>query len=106
VILASNEEDIKNTTKELITRALNMGLIINKGKTKYMVVTRGNQLDQNRRLKIESYCFEKVENFKYFGVDINSLNNYHEEIRLRIKAGNKCYFVLQKTFRSKLLSKK
>jgi hypothetical protein len=29
VILGSNEEDIKTTTKELITRALNMGLMIN-----------------------------------------------------------------------------
>jgi len=38
VILGSNEEDIKTTTKELISRALNMGLIINEGKTKYMVV--------------------------------------------------------------------
>jgi len=81
-------------------------IMINEGKTKCMVVTRGNQLDQNRRLKVENYCFEKVESFKYLGVDINSHNNYHEEIRLRIKAGNKCYLALQKTFRSKLLSQK
>jgi len=52
VILGSNEEDIKNTTKELITRALNIGLIINERKTKYMIFMRGNQLEQNRRLKI------------------------------------------------------
>jgi len=42
-----------------------MGLIINEGKTKYMVVMRGNQLYQNTRLKIENYCFKKVESFKY-----------------------------------------
>jgi len=63
VILRSNEEDIKNTTKELITRALSMGLKINEGKTKYMEVMRGNQLHQNRILDIENYCFEKVESF-------------------------------------------
>jgi hypothetical protein len=96
MILGLNEEDIKNTTKELITRALSMELMINEGKTKYMVIMRGNQLHQNRNLGIENYCFEKVKNFKYLGVDINSRNNYHEEINLRIKVGNKCYVALQK----------
>lgn len=106
VILGLNEEDIKTTTEDLITSAMNMGLMINEGKTKYMIVKRGNQLHQNRSLNIGNYCFEKVESFKYLGVDINSHNNYHEEINLRVKAGNRCYFALQKTFRSKLLSKK
>lgn len=41
-----------------------MGLMINEGKMKYMVVTRGNQLYRNRSLEIENYCFEIVENFK------------------------------------------
>lgn len=41
----SNEQDIKNNTKELIIRALNMGLIMNEGKTKYMVIMRDDQLD-------------------------------------------------------------
>lgn len=63
MILGSNEEDIKNTMKELITSAQNMGLMINEGKTKYMVVTRGNQLEQNRSLGIKNYCFEKVKCF-------------------------------------------
>lgn len=57
-----------------------MGLMINGGKTKYMVVTRDYQLDHNRRLKIENYCFEKIESFKYLAMDINSSNNYHDEI--------------------------
>jgi len=40
VMLGSNKEDIKNTTKELITKALDLGLVINEKKTKYMVITR------------------------------------------------------------------
>uniref|UniRef100_A0A2S2QGX8 Uncharacterized protein n=1 Tax=Sipha flava TaxID=143950 RepID=A0A2S2QGX8_9HEMI len=83
-----------------------MGLMINEGKTKYMVVKRGNQLHQNRNLVIGNYCFEKVECFKYLEVDLNSRNSYHEEINLRVKSGNKCYFALQKTFKSKVISKK
>jgi hypothetical protein len=49
-----------------------MGLMINEGKTKYMIVKRGNQLHQNRSLNIGNYCFEKVESFKYLGVNINN----------------------------------
>lgn len=41
MIPRSNEEDIKSTRKQLITRGLNMGLMINEGKTKYMVIKRG-----------------------------------------------------------------
>jgi len=37
-------------------------------------------------LNIENYYFEKVESFKYLGVDKNSHNNYREEINLRVKA--------------------
>lgn len=28
---------------------------------------------------MENYCFEKMENFKYLEIDINSHNNYYEE---------------------------
>lgn len=57
-----------------------------------MVVMRGNQLAQNRSLEVKNYYFEKVDNFKYLRVDMNNRNNYHEAIKLRTKAGNRCYF--------------
>lgn len=41
-----------------------MELVNNEGKPKYIVVTRDNQLHQNRVLKIESYCFEEVKSSK------------------------------------------
>lgn len=62
-----------------------MRLMINEGKTKHMVIKKGNQLDQNRILKTENYCFEKVESFKHLGVDINSHDNHHKETKLWIK---------------------
>lgn len=70
-----------------------------------MVVTRGNRLDKNRILKMENYCFKRVKSFIYLGVEMNCHNNCCEEMWLRIKGGNSCYFALQKTFRFKLLSK-
>lgn len=38
-----------------------MELLIYEEKTKYMVVMRVNRLNNNRTLKIENYCFEKIE---------------------------------------------
>lgn len=46
--------------------------------------------------------FEKVDNFKYLGVNINSNNNMYKIHTYR----NKCYFSIQKLLRLKLLSRK
>lgn len=46
---------------------------------------RGIIIDWTRVLQIENYCFGKVKSLKYLGIEINSRNGYHEEIRLRIK---------------------
>jgi len=48
--------------------------------------------------------FERVEKFKYLGVNINENAVSHEEIRLRLVAANKCYFGLVPLLKSKLLS--
>jgi hypothetical protein len=74
-----------------------MELMTNEGKTKYLVFMRGNELHQNRNLEFENYCSEKVESFTY--LEVNSRNNYLEETNLRIKAENRCYSALQKTFK-------
>jgi len=50
-------------------------------------------------LKIKKYKFERVENFKYLGVMFNEDNK-------RIKNANKTYFMLQKLFENKSISKK
>jgi len=50
--------------------------------------------------------FEKVHNFKYLGVNINSNNNIHREIKERISNRNRCYFSINKLLRSKVLSRK
>lgn len=58
-----------------------------------MILSRRN-LDQSN-LKVGNMNFEKVDNFKYLGVNINSSNNnMHREIKKRISNGNRCYFRL------------
>jgi hypothetical protein len=81
-----------------------MSLCINEEKNKLMILSRKN-LDQSN-LKVRSMNFERVDNFKYLGVNINSSNNMHREIKERISNGNRCYFSINKLLRSKLLSRK
>jgi predicted nucleic-acid-binding protein len=57
-------------------------------------------------LKIKNYKFERVENFKYLGVILNEDNNYQIDWQERIRNANKTYFMLQKLFKNKHISKK
>lgn len=56
-------------------------------------------------LKVGSYSFEQVLEFKYFGVDISTKNNRYNEIELRINNANKAYFAVNEMINSRLLSK-
>jgi hypothetical protein len=58
------------------------GLTINESKTKCMVVTRNNH--RMGHLDIKENKFERVDSFKYLGVDINKDANSYKEIKLRL----------------------
>jgi len=49
---------------------------------------------------------ERVESFKYLGVVLNEDNNNQTDLQERIKNANKTYFMLQKFFKNKNISKK
>ena len=67
-----------------------------------------NSSKQNkmRHLTIKSYKFERVENFRYLGVIVNEDNNHQIDLQERIKNAKRSYFMLQKLFRKKNISKK
>uniref|UniRef100_A0A2S2QB36 Reverse transcriptase domain-containing protein n=1 Tax=Sipha flava TaxID=143950 RepID=A0A2S2QB36_9HEMI len=97
--MAEDEENLKNTTKNLLENGKKIGLTINEDKTKYMVITRNNS--RSGHLDIDDYKFERVDNFKKLGVDINKEANSHNEINIRLAAANRCYFGLVPLFKSK-----
>jgi len=104
VLLGNTRKEVTCSASKLIEARKNMGLCIKEEKTKLMILSRRN-LDQ-ANLKVESMSFEKVDNFKYLGVTINSSNNIHREIKEIFSNGNRCYFSINKLLRSKLLSRK
>jgi predicted nucleic-acid-binding protein len=73
-----------------------------------VIVERKNSLKKKKvgHLKIKNYKFERAEIFKYLGVIFNEDNNYQIDLQERIKNANKTYFMLQKNFKNKNISKK
>jgi cyanophycinase-like exopeptidase len=107
-IIGKNEIEIRKLFVEMENIFRKFGLEINQQKTKYMIVKRKNSLKKNKigHLKIENYKFERVENFKYLEVILNEDNNNQTDLQERIKNANKTYFMLQKFFKNKNISKK
>lgn len=58
------------------------------------------QNTRNRSVVLNGVEYECCQNFKYFGSVIIDDNNIQEEINMRIVAGNRRYFALQKLFKS------
>ena len=81
-----------------------MGQKINKSKTKYMVVNSkyGNYIATF--ITVHELKFERVRSFVYLASLINETDDIMEEINRRIQASNKCYYGLQRHFKSKLLT--
>ena len=73
-----------------------------------MIVERKNSLKKKKigPLKIKNYKFETVENFKYLGVILNEDNDNQIDLQERLKNATKTYFMLQKFFKNKNISKK
>ena len=108
VFIGKNEIEIKKLFVEMENIARELGIQINQEKIKYVIVERKNSLKQNKigHMKIKNYKFERVEIFKYLGVKLNEDNNYQTDLQERIKNANKSYFMLQKLFKNKNISKK
>jgi len=56
---------------------------------------------QSHKIKINNNSFERVEQFKY----LMNQNSIQEEIKIRLKLGNPCYYLVQNLLSSFLLSK-
>jgi hypothetical protein len=64
---------------------------VNVKKTKYMLVSRDQNSDQNQVIKIGNRSFENVSHFKYLRTTVTNQNLIQEEIKRRLNSGNSCY---------------
>jgi hypothetical protein len=64
-LLGDNIDTIKKNTETLIDASKEVGLEINVEKTKYMLLSRHENVGQNRDIKIASRSFEKCVKPKF-----------------------------------------
>jgi hypothetical protein len=98
-LLGDNIDTIKKNMETLIDASKEVGLKINVEKTKYMLLSRHQNVGKNRDIKIANRSFENVSQFKYFGMTVTNKNLTQEEIKRRFTSGNGCCLLVccQKT---------
>jgi hypothetical protein len=85
----------KKRAETLIDASKEVGLEINIEKTKYMLLSRHQDVGQNRDIKRENRSFENVSQFKYLGTTKTNKNLIQEEITRRLTSCNACYHSVQ-----------
>jgi hypothetical protein len=91
----------------LIDARKEIGLKINVEKTKYMFLSRHQNVGQNRdiKVKIANRSFENVSQYKYLGTTVTNQNLIQEEVNRRLNSVSACYHSVQNLLSSRLLSK-
>jgi ribosomal protein S2 len=95
-LLDDNIDAIKKNTEILIDASKEVGLEVNREKTKYMLLSRHQNAGQSYDIKIANRCFENEAKFRYLGTTITNQNLIQGEIKRRINSGNTCYHSVQK----------
>jgi ribosomal protein S2 len=103
-ILGVSVHTIKEYTEALLVASKEMGIQVKADKTKYMFVSRDQNVGRSHSMKIDDSSFESVE-FKYLGTILTNQNSIREEIKGRLKSGNACYCSVQKVLCSSFRSK-
>ncbi|KAJ4433782.1 hypothetical protein ANN_16094 [Periplaneta americana] len=104
-MLGENPQTIRENAEILVEASKAIGLEVNPEKTKYMIMSRDENIVRNGNIKIGDLSFEEVEKFKYLGATVTNINDTREEIKRRINMGNACYYSVEKLLSSSLLSK-
>jgi hypothetical protein len=96
---------INKNTETLVGASKEVGLEVNAEKTKYMLMSRHQNSEQNHNIKITNRSSENVAQLKYFVRTATIQNMIGEEIQRRLNSGNACYRSVQNLLSSRLLSK-
>ncbi|KAJ4440533.1 hypothetical protein ANN_08674 [Periplaneta americana] len=99
-MLGENTQTIRENTEILLEASKAIGLEVNPEKTKYMIMSRDQNIVRNGTIKVGDLSFDEVEKFKYLGAAVTNINDTREEIKRRINMGNACYYSVEKLLSS------
>ena len=90
-----NFQTVRENTEVFTKASKDKYFEVNPGNTKYMIMSRQQNVVQHQNITIRNLQIEKVEKFKYLGVTVTNTNHIHEDIKRRINMGNACYYSLE-----------
>jgi hypothetical protein len=76
-LLGDNSDTVKKNTEIVIDACKEVSPEINVEKTKYILLSRQQNVGQHRDIKIANRSFEKVSQFKYLGTTVTNHNLIH-----------------------------
>jgi hypothetical protein len=79
-ILGRSLHTVKENTDVLVVASKEIGLEVNGDKTKYMVMSRDQNVGPSYSMEIDSSYFGKVEEFKYLGTNLIYQHSFQELI--------------------------
>jgi hypothetical protein len=101
-MLGDSINTIKENVETILEDSTDVGLEINIVKTKYMIISRHPNSEQNQNIRIAIESFEKVAKFKYLGTTLTN-NDIHDEIKSRFNSENAYYYSVQSILSSHLI---
>jgi hypothetical protein len=77
-LLGDSVNTVKENTETLLEASRDVGLEINVEKTKYMIMSRHPNSEQNQNIRIANESFENVVTFKYLGMTLTNQNDIRD----------------------------
>jgi hypothetical protein len=104
-LLGDNIVTINKNPETLIDATKEVGLEVNAEKTKYMLLSRHQNVGKNHDIKIANRSFENVAQFRHLGTIVTNQNLIQMEIKRRLYSGNACCQRFQNLLSSLTLTK-
>jgi hypothetical protein len=98
-------DTVKKNTQPLLDAGKGVGLEVNSGKNKYILMSCSRTIGQKYSIKIASRCLADLGKFKYLGTTLTDQNCVHKEIKSSLNSGNACCRSVQSLLSSRLLSR-
>lgn len=104
VLLASNLENLQHLLQKLNNQCTEYGLKINLNKTKWMVVTKTLENQNQANVTIANTIIERVQAYKYLGTWLEQSGDQTKEIKTRVEIARATFMKMKDVFCSRDLT--